>query len=198
MAEELRSRASEVLGPAALVTRPEIKGGLRIVGFDESVCDIAAAIAEAGGCEASDVTVTPITPMRNGLYMTWVKCPAASALTAAKRGKLTIGWTVVRLELQKPPTPRCFRCWQTGHLKANCTSGQDCTNTCFRCGEPGHKAATCTREAHCVICDRQGLPSRHRLGSYRCSSEIGKTNLQSEESVRRPVANSAQHEGHPV
>lgn len=200
MAEELRVKATEVLGVTASITRPEVKGCIRVVGFDESVSvtDIMTAIAKAGGCETSEVTVTPITPMRNGLFMTWVRCPALAALAASERGKLAIGWTMVRLELQKPPTPRCFRCWQTGHHKSNCTSEFDYTNTCFRCGSQGHKAAKCTKEARCVICEKRGLPSRHRLGAHRCDSNVTHLDTQQDKSDRGPTAPQKDYEDYPM
>lgn len=74
LAGELRSRATNILGEEAIVSCPEIKGEIRVVGFDESVSasDIATGISKAGGCNASEVTITPIIPMRNGLCMTWV------------------------------------------------------------------------------------------------------------------------------
>lgn len=99
LAEELRTRASAILSESATVTRPEGKGGIRVVGFDESVnaSDIASGIAALGGCDGTEVTVIPITPMRNGLFMTWIRCHATAAVKASKVGKITLGWTVARL-----------------------------------------------------------------------------------------------------
>lgn len=104
LAGELRSRATNILGEEAIVSCPEIKGEIRVVGFDESVSasDIAIGISKAGGCNASEVTITPIIPMRNGLCMTWVKCPITAALKASIAGKIPLSWTMARLELQKP------------------------------------------------------------------------------------------------
>jgi len=183
VAEELRRRAADVLGEMATVTRPETLGEIRVVGFDESVnaSDIITGIAKTGGCGGPEVKVTPITPMRNGLYMTRVKCPLAAAIKASKVGKVSLGWTVARLELQKPSTPRCFRCWYPGHHQSACISEVDRSHTCFRCGEKDHKAIRCTNEAKCALCASEGLPSRHRMGSFRCGATgIHKSTVGSE------------------
>lgn len=193
LAEELRSRAAQVLGEDAVVVRPEIKGEIRIVGFDESVgvADISKGVAKAGDCNVSEVTVTPITPMRNGLYMTWVKCPLASAIKASKCGKIPLGWTMARLELLKPRVARCFRCWEPGHHQRLCRSENDRSRSCFRCGDDGHSAASCERETHCVLCAARGLHARHRTGSHGCATV---ENLNIESSVRRPITVHASYD----
>ncbi|EFN62904.1 hypothetical protein EAG_11691, partial [Camponotus floridanus] len=148
LASELRSRVADVLGEEATVSNPEVKGEIRIVGFDESVTvsDISLAMSKAGDCKASEVSVTPILPMRNGLCMTWVKCPIVSAIKASKIGKVPLGWTMARLELQKPRQIRCYKCWEPGHHQGMCKSGVDRSRACFRCGIDGHSASSCTRE----------------------------------------------------
>lgn len=199
LAEELRSRAATVLGEEAAVSRPEIKGEIRIVGFEESVgvSDITAGIAKAGEYKVSEVSVTPIMPMRNGLFMTWIRCPLTAALLASKRGKIPLGWTMARLELQKPRTPRCFRCWEPGHHKEVCKSEIDRSHACFRCGGHGHSSALCKREMRCALCEAKGLNARHRAGSYNCGKDVksktekSKEKSMTEKSVRRPTLNSA-------
>lgn len=173
LARELCSRAANVLGEEVAVSCPEIKGEIRIVGFDESVgaSDIAHGVSKAGGCKASEVTITPITPMRNGLCMTWVKCPIAAAIKASKAGKIPLGWTMARLELQKPRKLRCFKCWELGHHRNMCKSGVDRSKACYRCGVDGHPAVSCTNEAHCVLCESKGISARHRTGSHMCGQE---------------------------
>lgn len=189
LAGELRSRAADVLGEEAAVSCPEVKGEIRIVGFDESVSasDIALGISKAGGCKTSEVAVTPIIPMRNGLCMTWIKCPIAAALKASKAGKIPLGWTLARLELQKPRKMRCFKCWELGHHRNACKSVEDRTRACFRCGENGHSAASCTKEAHCVLCAAKGVSARHRTGSHKCEEETGNKATIEKNLDRRPV-----------
>ncbi|EFN61583.1 hypothetical protein EAG_00599, partial [Camponotus floridanus] len=145
LAKELRTRAIQVLGDSAAVTTPEVTGEIRVVGFDESVgaSEIAASIAKIGGCKLTEVTVTPILPMRNGLCMSWIKCPINAAITAAKAGKIPLGWTYARLELQRPRKMRCFKCWELGHNQNACKSTVDRSRACFRCGKDGHSAASC-------------------------------------------------------
>lgn len=93
----------DVLGPHVLVTRPVIKGDLRIVGLDDSVItdEVEEVLAEIGGCKDTDVRVGQIRPMSNGLFMLWAQCPFAAAIKASSGGKIRIGWTMAEIELLK-------------------------------------------------------------------------------------------------
>lgn len=195
LAKKLRSRAATVLGNEAIVSHPEIKGEICIVGFDESVgaSEIATEIAKIGECNTNEVTVTPIMPMRNGLYMTWIHCPLSAAVRASKNGKISLGWTMARLDLQGPRIPRCYRCWETGHHSGVCKSQIDKSNACFRCGGLNHASVNCKREMHCPVCAAKGLNARHRIGAYNCGIKVKQKTQKSmkksiaDESVRRPI-----------
>ncbi|EFN65242.1 hypothetical protein EAG_04587 [Camponotus floridanus] len=138
--------------------------------------------------------------MRNGLCMTWVKCPIASAIKVSKTGKIPLGWTMARLELQKPRKMRCFKCWELGHHQDICKSKTDRSHACFRCGMDGHSAASCTKEAHCVLCESKGLSARHRIGSHLCGEEVKDKNKNTKEKLdRRPVSiNNTNDEDTPM
>lgn len=70
-ADKLKNELIRVLGEAAVVTRPVVRGDIRVIGVDESVTskEVAMVMAEVGGCLAEEVTVSPMRPMKNGLYM---------------------------------------------------------------------------------------------------------------------------------
>lgn len=61
--------------------------------MDESITpsEVAAIVAEIGGCLVEEVITSPMRPMRNGLYMTWVKLPLSAAIKVSKYRKLNIG-----------------------------------------------------------------------------------------------------------
>lgn len=123
-AEKLRDKLADLLGDHARVTRPIIKGDIRLSGFDDlvSVSEIIEIIAEIGECLPRDIKVGEIRKLRNNLCTVWIQCPLTSAIKATKEEKIKVGWTFARIALLKARPTRCFRCWHLGHLRNNCTS----------------------------------------------------------------------------
>lgn len=162
----------EVLGADATITTPVAKGDLRLVGFDESVQveDITRVVAEVGECEELALQVSPIRPMRNGLFMTWVKCPLAIAVKVAKCMKIRLGWTMARVELLEAKAIQCFRCWKFGHTKSVCQSATDMKGFCFRCGQNDHQVKVCQNEYSCHPCGEMGYGVNHRMGGNLCQA----------------------------
>ncbi|EFN68486.1 Gag-Pol polyprotein, partial [Camponotus floridanus] len=144
-AEQLRGKLVEVLGESATVSTPVAKGDIRIVGFDESVQaeDITRVVAEMGECDDLALKVSPIRPMRNGLFMAWVQCPLAVAVRVSKLARIRIGWTMARVQLLEAKVIQCFRCWRFGHTMGACQSAADMRGLCFRCGQSGHQVREC-------------------------------------------------------
>lgn len=66
-ADKLKDKIMEVLGDTAKVTRPKIKGEIRLIGIDDSVVpdEVADTLAMAGGCLSEEVKVAAIRPMSN-------------------------------------------------------------------------------------------------------------------------------------
>lgn len=112
----------------------------------------------------------------------------------AEKGNLTLGWTVVRVDLLKKEPIQCFRCWRFGHVQTSCKSEVDRKGSCFRCGFQGHSVRDCSALPRCVICADNNLDSRHRIGTPRCLQNQGFPN--GIQQVRRITDNAGGGTGH--
>lgn len=180
-AEKLRGKLSEILGEHVKVTRPVVKGDLRISGFDDSISEteIAEVVAEAGGCVPREIKMGEIRKIKSGLCTVWLQCPLAAAIKAASAEKLKLGWTVARVQLLKTRPTRCYKCWRLGHLRNSCKSQSDYSSSCYVCGQQGHPARTCKESPRCAICAECGLSANHRLGSTECRADVvGRSSAQ--------------------
>ncbi|XP_068985003.1 uncharacterized protein [Bombus flavifrons] len=161
----------------AKVTVPRRTAELRVTGLEDSVTaeEVAAAVAEAGGCHADEVNVGVIRSAPRGLGSVWLRCP----LTAARRisrgrdagpgGRINIGWSAARVSPLPARRLQCFRCMESGHVRRDCTSTADRSERCYRCGAEGHRARDCSaRVPTCPVCADLGLPASHRMGSPAC------------------------------
>jgi len=169
-AEKLKDKVAEVLGSTTRVSRPCIKGELRLIGLDDSVVaeEIADVVAAAGDCRTEDVKVGTIRAMTNGLFSAWVQCSLGAAVKASQSGKVKIGWTIVKVELLKARPTLCYRCWNRGHVKAQCRSPINRSRTCYRCGVEGHTAIGCSAPLLCAPCRDSGREHEHRVGASEC------------------------------
>ncbi|GAB1869279.1 CCHC-type domain-containing protein [Camponotus japonicus] len=182
-ADKLAEELHKVLETEIMISRPTIKGELRLFGIDDSITteEIKEVIADKGSCKVTEIVIGKIGRMRNGSGMVWVKCPLNAALALSKIGKICIGWSSVRVEILGPREKQCFRCWEYGHMKYNCKSEIDRTGRCYRCGSDEHKVKECTNEAQCVICKGNNLDWHHRIGSIACTKNraiVGRKNTQ--------------------
>lgn len=171
--ESLAAALKEVMEPKGIrVTIPVKKAELRITGIDDSTTpeEVAAAIAENGDCNISEVKVGKIgRSPRNGLGAVWIQCPARAACKIESTGPLNIGWTRVRVEVLGSRPMQCYRCMGAGHTRATCQAEVDRSGLCYRCGQPGHKAGECSAEPNCPLCKGSGQKADHRYGSKACS-----------------------------
>jgi hypothetical protein len=173
-ADLLANRMREILADTdAIIVRPVKCGELRVLDLDESITplEIAAAVAEAGGCSTADVKVGDIKPSPKRLGTEWVRCPLGAIRKISSVKKLRVGWISVRVEPLAPRPLQCYRCLELGHVRAKCpNNATDRSGRCFACGEIGHKASACVAKTHrCPVCSDLGRPADHRLGSKKCS-----------------------------
>lgn len=173
-AEELGTRIRGILKESATVSCPSKKCELRVTGFDESVLpdEITRVLSSFGGCSVKDVRIGPIRTFGSGLGMVWAQLPAMAATRLADIERVSIGWTMARVELLKTRPLQCYRCWKYGHVQNMCHSVVDRSGSCFKCGQSGHKANMCQNTAHCVFCHDAGLEARHRLGGPQCVAKV--------------------------
>lgn len=75
--------------------------------------------------------------------------------------------------MMEPAPMQCFRCWEYGHIKAQCKNTKDRTDRCYRCGNGEHRVAECKEVPKCMLCKDKGRPFNHRMGNKECSSRNG-------------------------
>lgn len=169
-ADNLQKKVAEVLGAEARVSRPCVRGELRLVGLDDSVSqmEVAEVIADIGGGKVADIKTGALRPMSNGMFSVWVQCPLEVAIKASKDGKIKIGWTIARIDLLKARPALCYKCWEKGHVQAQCKSQVNRLRACYRCGEEGHPARACNNPISCLVCKQAGRDHAHRVGSMTC------------------------------
>lgn len=169
----LRDKLHEILNDQAIVSRPVTEGEVRLVGLDcttsaKKVIDVVAAYTS---CLKEDIKVGAIRPLNNGLFTAWVQCPLGAATRLAGFKKISIGWTMARVDLLRERPTQCFKCWRFGHLKSSCSFKEDFSGMCFRCGGAGHAAKNCDFPPCCKICLLEGKEHNQRIGSNLCPAD---------------------------
>jgi hypothetical protein len=96
------------------------------------------------------------------------KVPAAIANKMIEAGKVTVGWSVCRLQ-KSQQLLRCYKCLGFNHIAKHCKAENDRSKACWKCGLDGHKAKTCKNAAKCLLCTgNEG--NDHATGSSKCKS----------------------------
>jgi hypothetical protein len=140
---------NHLLGIPGIMPVPPKMAELKLTQLDISVTldEVAAAVAEAGHCNAGDVKVDEIRVTSQGLGSVWLHCPLTAATRICNaydgRGKLQVGCSTATVCSLPKCKLQCFKCLETGHVRQNCKSTTDRSNQCYRCGEPGHQAKNC-------------------------------------------------------
>lgn len=119
LAVTLRENLEVALRDEAVVNNPVPMGEIRLRGIDPSttVDDILPVLVELAGCASTEVKISEIAKMRDGMGIAWVHCPLEYATRMASARSINLGWTVVKLELLRKKPVQCFRCWRFGHVR---------------------------------------------------------------------------------
>lgn len=125
-----------------------------------TVEEIKAAVEKA--CEAKDVEVKALRPMRNGSQAATIKMDEGKAKQLLSMNRIRIRLAICRIE-ERINIGNCFKCWNFRHLAAEC-SGPDRRGNCYKCGEAGHSRKQCGNEASCILCKQRG----HETGGNGC------------------------------
>lgn len=126
--------------------------------------EIEEAIAKTIGVEKQSFEVRALRPAYGNRQNATVIMKESDADRLIRAGKVKIGWTRCRV-IERNNEPRCYRCWEHGHIKAEC-KGVNRENLCIKCAKVGHTANKCPNEAFCVICDQEG----HQTHSRKCKN----------------------------
>lgn len=103
--------------------------------------------------------------------MIWGRCPLVAANKVTERGKIRVGWTIVKVELLAKRPLQCYCCWEFGHVRFSCRATTDRNGHCFNCGKPGHTARACERrEPRCILYEKKGMDANHRIGTRDCEA----------------------------
>lgn len=153
------------------ITRPTKKAELRLSGLDDSTTtqEVKTVLADIGKCDPQDIRTGNIRFTPRGLGTLWVQYPLPAALQIEAQERIRLGWTYIRATLLKQRPLQCFKCFERGHVRYNCTNPVDRSNRCYNCGSTAHQARDCKYRMKCPICSDLGLPAFHKVGGEACN-----------------------------
>ncbi|XP_033365025.1 caldesmon-like [Bombus vosnesenskii] len=173
-ASALATQLTKVLDPNLIrVAAPYRTAEAKVVKIDISatIDEIRETLAQKGGCKVEDIQLGKLRISKDGLGSVWTRCPTDAMRKLVQAGKITIGWSVAKIETFERRPLQCFRCLEIGHVKKTCTSKENREHLCYRCGISGHLAKECTAiNPKCPLCKALGAPTDHRMGGPSCIS----------------------------
>ncbi|XP_068986210.1 uncharacterized protein [Bombus flavifrons] len=173
-ATALAARLTKILDPNMIrVAAPYRTAEAKVVKIDVSatIDEIREALAQKGGCKVEDIQLGKLRTSKDGLGSVWMQCPVGAMRKLAQAGKITIGWSVAKIETMERRPLQCFRCLEIGHVKKICTSKENREHLCYRCGISGHLAKECTAiNPNCPLCKALRAQADHRMGGPFCFS----------------------------
>lgn len=190
-ADTFAERLRQVVSGAANVLRPVKTASLQVADLDYSVTkeEVAAKVAEIGGCAVDSIKVGEIRSGRGGVGTLRLQCPVTAAKAVLSRRRFLVGWSSASVSALEERPLRCFKCMGIGHTSMYCPSSEDRTQLCFRCGMEGHKVAGCTAKPRCAVCADSGRPAGHVMRGKDCNPPPKKGKLLVP--TQAPVADAA-------
>lgn len=101
----------------------------------KSESEIAKVISRATGAKTKDFEVRALRPACGNKQNATIVMNDQDANKPIQTGKLKIGWTQCMV-LERKRDPRYYRCWEHGHIKAQC-KGPDREGLCIKCVKDG-------------------------------------------------------------
>lgn len=92
------------------VIRPERRADMCLRGLRPFItpAEVIAALAEIGGCPEGDIRVGEIRRFLSGVGSVWTRCPWFAASKIANRGKISVGWSTVTVDLLPGRPLQCY------------------------------------------------------------------------------------------
>lgn len=166
-AEVLRKEISQKFPKASVLMRKERKV-LHIKNLDSLTTeeDVREALVKTTNLKEKDIDVRALRPAFGNKQNVTVVMEVEAADKLLQSGSIKIGWMRCRI-LERKEVMKCYRCWDYGHKKSQCT-GPNRENNCLKCGNEGHKAKDCQNKECCVNCGKEG----HQTGSFKCPQNV--------------------------
>ncbi|XP_035742749.1 uncharacterized protein LOC118450859 [Vespa mandarinia] len=165
MAEALRNAV-----PGARVTRPLRTSTMRIVEQDAAINTtvIGNALMDVhSGADPNLINVGEVRIFGGRLGEATVSAPVPVIRAALEKGRINVGWTLVRVHGLRQRHLRCLRCLARGHVAVVCPATKHRIDLCYIYGKPDHLAKTCMDKPECPVCADAGQkPTNHRAGSW--------------------------------
>lgn len=128
--------------------------------------------------QKEEIVVTSLRKAYGERKIATVKAPREVADVLLAKGKAKIGLVTCKV-IERTERIFCYRCWQPGHMAAQC-KGVDRSKLCHKCGKEGHTVKQCREEAYCPVCEVKG----HRARTQQC--EVHRSKVSRAENKKPP------------
>lgn len=169
-ADDFSTAVDQVLGDEATTSASVPTVMVEIVHMDGTTSreEVHEALVKDLGESFQLEAVMSVRDTYGGTRTALLKVTPQAAKKLLEKKTVRINWSSCRVrEVIRPP--KCFRCWQFGHIAKKCSSSVDRSKLCIRCGTDGHKADKCIAQTCCILCkENGGEKTSHISGSTKC------------------------------
>ena len=125
--------------------------------------EVEAAIEKEARGSEGPLRVGELRPFFGSSQAVTVTVPEKVAETLLTSGEIRIGYSWCKVT-ERVNVIQCYRCWNYGHMAAECVDDTDRSKSCRNCGEMGHLRKECNKEKRCPLCRKVG----HCAGTGGC------------------------------